>query len=124
VIVVAAVLLGVVFLVAGVAKIAAPQQWRGQSADLGVVGPVAAVLPFVEVVVGALLVAQIARRQVAIVAGLLLLAFIGLLVVRLKQGRRPPCACFGRWSTKPIGWTDVARNAAFLVLAAVVVASA
>ena len=52
-------------------------------------------LPFAELGIGALLVAQIARRPVAIVAGVVLLAFTTLLVVRLSQGRRPPCACFG-----------------------------
>jgi uncharacterized membrane protein YphA (DoxX/SURF4 family) len=116
----ASLLLGAVFLLSGIMKVAAPQQWQTQSADLGVPRAAAAVVPFVELVVGALLVAQIVRRPVAIVAGALLLVFTALLVLRLSQGRRPPCACFGAWSTKPIGWTDVARNIAFLALAAVV----
>jgi uncharacterized membrane protein YphA (DoxX/SURF4 family) len=120
VIIVAAVVLGAVFLVAGVTKIASAQQWRLQSADLGVPAPIATTVPFIELVVGALFVAQVARREVALLAGALLLAFTALLVVRLLQGRRPPCACFGSWTTKPIGWGDVARNVAFLVLAALV----
>lgn len=120
-IVVVTVLLGAVFLASGVMKVASPRQWRTQSADLGVPGAVAAVVPFTELVVGALLVAQIARRPVAAVAAGLLVTFSALLVVRLLQGRRPPCACFGAWSSKPIGWGNVARNAVFLGLAAVVV---
>lgn len=119
-IVVASLVLGAVFIVSGVAKVAAPQQWRAQSADIGVPRLVAAVVPFVELLVGALLVAQIARRPVAIVAGAILLAFTSLLVLRLSQGRRPPCACFGHWSTKPIGWGDVVRNAVFLALASLI----
>lgn len=115
------VLLGAVFLASGVMKVASPRQWRAQSAGLGVPGAVATVVPFTELVVGALLVAQIARRPVAAVAAGLLVAFSALLVVRLLQGRRPPCACFGAWSSKPIGWGNVARNAVFLGLAAVVV---
>ena len=74
-------------------------------------------MPFVEIVVGSLLVGQIARREVAVFAAALLLAFTILLVVRLVQGRRPPCACFGAWTTKPIGWGNVARNVAFIVVA-------
>ena len=120
-IVVVTVLLGAVFLASGVMKVASPRQWRAQSAGLGVPGAVATVVPFTELVVGALLVAQIARRPVAAVAAGLLVAFSALLVVRLLQGRRPPCACFGAWSSKPIGWGNVARNAVFLGLAAVVV---
>jgi uncharacterized membrane protein YphA (DoxX/SURF4 family) len=121
VIVVASLLLGAVFVFSGITKVAAMQQWRAQASDLGVPGFVASVLPIVELAVGALLVAQIARRPLAIVAGVLLLAFTVLLVVRLAQGRRPPCACFGTLSSKPISWTNVARNAAFIALAAVVV---
>jgi hypothetical protein len=47
----------------------------------------------------------------------MLLAFTVVLVVRLCQGRRPPCACFGALTTKPIGWGNVLRNAAFLAIA-------
>ena len=119
-IVVASVVLGVTFLVAGVLKISAPRQWRSQSADLGVPTVVASVVPLAEVIVGALLVAQIARRPVAIVAALMLLAFNALLVVRLARGQRPPCACFGALSSKPIGWSNVVRNDVFFVLAVVV----
>ena len=119
-IVFASVLLGAVFIVSGVTKIAAMQQWRAQAADLGVTGLVVAGLPYAELAVGALLVAQIARRPVAIAAGVMLVAFSSLLAVRLSQGRRPPCACFGGLSSKPISWTNVARNAIFIALAAVI----
>ncbi|HVE18697.1 MAG TPA: MauE/DoxX family redox-associated membrane protein [Ilumatobacteraceae bacterium] len=119
-IVIASVLLGAVFIVSGVTKIAAMKQWRTQAADLGVSGLVVGGLPYAELGIGALLVAQIARRPVAIVAGVVLAAFTTLLAVRLSQGRRPPCACFGGLSSKPISWTNVARNAVFIALAALV----
>ena len=115
--VVAAVLLGVAFLVAGGTKIAAGPGWPAQARELGAPSWVIPILPWIEIVVGALLVTQFARRPAAIVAAVLLVAFTALIVVRLQQGRRPPCACFGAWSTKPIGWSDVARNAVLLVLA-------
>ncbi len=123
-IVVASVLLGAVFVVAGVTKLAAPRQWQAQASDLGVFRIVAVVVPYVEAMIGALLIAQIARQPVAMVAGVLLACFTTLLVVRLLQGRHPSCACFGAWSSKPIGWSNVVRNAGFLVLAAVVAFSA
>ena len=112
--------LGAVFLLSGVLKVSAPQQWRAQSAGLGVARPIATVVPFAEVVIGALLVTQVARRVVALAAAALLVGFTTLLVLRLLQGRRPPCACFGAWTTKPIGWRNVARNAVLLALAAAI----
>ena len=118
----ASVLLGAVFLVSGITKVSAPNEWRAQSSGLGVPHSIAVVVPFVELLIGALLVTQVAPRPVALCAGLLLVAFTTLLVVRLRQGRRPPCACFGSLSTKPIGWGNVVRNAGFLALAMAVVA--
>ena len=120
-IVVASLLLGAVFLVSGVTKVSAPDEWRTESSALGVPHSIAVVVPFVELLIGALLVTQVAPRPVALCAGLLLVAFTALLVVRLRQGRRPPCACFGSLSTKPIGWGNVVRNGGFLALALVVV---
>jgi uncharacterized membrane protein YphA (DoxX/SURF4 family) len=120
VIVAASVVLGVIFLFAAVAKISSPRQWQAQAADLGVPSGIAMAVPFVEAVIGALLVTQLARRVVAVVAAAMLLAFSVLLVTRLRQGRRPPCACFGALTAKPIGWSNVARNAVFLCVAVVI----
>jgi uncharacterized membrane protein YphA (DoxX/SURF4 family) len=120
VIVAASLLLGAVFVVSGILKVAGPREWRAESSALGVPRAVAMVVPVIELLIGAMLVAQIARRPVAVCAGALLVAFTTLLVVRLRQGRRPPCACFGALTTKPIGWGNVVRNAAFFAVAVVV----
>jgi uncharacterized membrane protein YphA (DoxX/SURF4 family) len=120
---VCAVALGVVFVVAGATKVAAGAGWRSQAAELGAPSWVSPVLPWVELVLGALLVSQIARRWIAAVAVGLLIAFTALLVIRLREGRRPPCACFGAWSTRPLGWVDVARNGALVILGSVAIAA-
>jgi hypothetical protein len=44
--------------------------------------------------------------------------------VQLAQGRRPPCACFGGRTARPIGPLTVVRNAAFLAVAVVAIAAA
>ena len=119
--VVAAVVVGAVFLVAAVTKLADPQGWRAQAAGLRVPKAVATVVPFVEAAVGALMVVQLGRHVVAWVAFALLVAMAALLARRIAQGEHPPCACFGAWSATPIGWWHVVRN---LLLAAVAVAAA
>jgi uncharacterized membrane protein YphA (DoxX/SURF4 family) len=115
--VVASILLGLVFLVAGGAKLAAGRAWPAEARRLGAPSWVTPILPWVELVVGASLVTQVARRPAALVAAGLLIAFTALIAIRLGQGRRPPCTCFGAWSAKPIGPSDIARNVGFLVLA-------
>ncbi len=117
------ILLGAVFLVAGVSKAAAGARWRAQAATLGAPNAVAVALPWVEIALGAMAVAQIARRWVAVALALLLVAFTVAIVRQLHAGARPPCACFGAWSTAPIGPAHVVRNAVLIALAVTVAAA-
>jgi hypothetical protein len=115
----ASIVLGAVFIVAGASKLAAGPRWRAQADDLGVPGSVAIVVPWAELAVGSCLVTQLATPIPAVVAVGLLLAFTALLLVRLVDGSRPPCACFGTWSAAPLSWVHVLRNVALLALAGV-----
>lgn len=115
----AAVVLGAAFLLAGASKLAMGEQWPAQARDLGAPAAVIPLVPWIELVIGAVLVVQFARPIAALVALAVLVVFTGLLVTRLAQGRRPPCACFGAWSAKPIGPSHVARNVVLMALAVV-----
>lgn len=114
---VASVVLGVAFVVAGASKLALGRAWPAQAAGLGVPGPVAVVVPYVELAVGALAAVRLAEPWPAAAALALLVVFTALILALLAKGRRPPCACFGAWSAKPIGAWHVARNAALAALA-------
>jgi len=115
--VVAALLVAGVLLAAGVSKMASPAQWRSQAAGLGVPSLLAAITPIVELGLGALLLVQVQRHAVAWCAVALFGTFTVLLAVRLAQGKRPPCACFGLLSSRPIGPGHLLRNALFIGLA-------
>ncbi len=117
--VVAAVVVGIVFLVAGGSKIAAGPEWPVQARGLGAPAAVIPVVPWVEILIGAVLVVQIARRPAAGAAVAVLLVFTVLIIGQLARGHRPPCACFGAWSAKPLGLGHVARNAALLCLSVI-----
>lgn len=116
---VAAVVLGVVFLISGGTKIASHADWTRLSAEFGAPWIVRVTLPWVELILGALLIVQIGRPVVALAALVLLAAFTIAIVVRLRQGRHPQCACFGAWSSRPLGWGHVVRNLALMVVAVV-----
>jgi uncharacterized membrane protein YphA (DoxX/SURF4 family) len=118
----AAVALGAAFVVAGGSKLAAGPAWAEQARGLGAPPIVVRVLPFVEIVVGAALITSLGQRAAAAVALVLLAAFTALIVVRLAQGRHPPCACFGAWSATPIGPMHVVRNVALMALAVLALA--
>jgi uncharacterized membrane protein YphA (DoxX/SURF4 family)/thiol-disulfide isomerase/thioredoxin len=114
--------LALVFLVAGLAKLADLPGSRSALDDFGVdrrfvrVGAVA--LPIAELVAALLLVVAPTTRIGAVLAGLLLVVFVVGIVNALRQGRSPDCHCFGQLHSKPAGRETVARN---LVLAAIAV---
>jgi TRAP-type C4-dicarboxylate transport system permease small subunit len=117
---VAGVVLGAIFLLAGGGKLAS-RTWPEQARALGAPSIVARFLPGAEVTIGALLTVDVARRPLALSAAALLVGFSGLLARRLRQGQRPPCACFGGRRPRPIGPWTLARNAGFLAIAAVAI---
>ena len=121
--IVAAVLLGAAFVLAGVSKVAAGRDWRAQAAGLGAptwsIGP----LPWIELGLGATLISDLARRPASIVALVLLVVFSTLLIMRLREGAHPPCACFGAWSARPLGPGHLVRNGLLVALAVVAAAA-
>jgi uncharacterized membrane protein YphA (DoxX/SURF4 family) len=117
--VVARVALGAVFVVAGASKLSAGRAWPEQAGQLGVARPIALAVPWFELALGAMALVGLVPSAVAAVALAALTAFTAVLVRTLRQGRRPPCACFGAWSARPLGWQHVVRNAAFASLAVV-----
>jgi uncharacterized membrane protein YphA (DoxX/SURF4 family) len=114
---VTSIALGLVMCAAGASKIRMGRGWIDQGRNLGAPPAVLPVVPWVEIVIGALLIAQVATAAVSIVALIVLQIFTLLIVVNLGRGHRPVCACFGSWSAKPLGWGHVVRNVAFMALA-------
>lgn len=118
---IAAGVLGITFVVAGASKLVAGPSWSHQARELGAPRWSISPLPWVEMSLGALLVVQVARRPAAAGALVLLAAFSALILRRLAEGRRPPCACFGAWSVRPLGAGHVIRNAVLAVIAGVAI---
>lgn len=112
----ASIVVGIALLVSGGSKIASGARWPADARRLGAPGFAIPLLPWVELILGALLVAQVARPIPAALALGLMLAFTVLIVRRLAAGEHPPCACFGAWSARPLGWWHVARNLGLVVL--------
>jgi uncharacterized membrane protein YphA (DoxX/SURF4 family) len=113
----ARVVLGAVFLVSGVAKLR-DARWRESAARFGVPPSVASALPWAEVVLGALLVAQLGVPWVPLVSLGLLGMFTGAVVAHAAKADGVPCNCFGTASTKPVTWATVGRNVVLIALAA------
>jgi hypothetical protein len=116
--------LALVLGVAAAAKLADREGTRQAAGGLGVpqafAGPLAVVLPLVELALAAALVPAASARPAAAATAALLAGFVLVVGVALARGRRPGCNCFGRLHSAPIGPWTLARNVALATLAGLV----
>ena len=111
------IVLGAVFLASGASKLIGQEQWRRAAADFGAPRQLVPVLPWAEMMLGALLMVGGGTPFVPVLAFLLLAAFSVAIARRLSQGRHPECACFGAWSSAPLNTWHLVRNAGLMALA-------
>jgi hypothetical protein len=119
----ARLLLGLVFVLAGVAKLRDRPGFRRAVDRYHVlpgwlVGPFAMILPWAEVAAGVALAAGVAAPLAAGVVTALLIGFAMAMAVNLVRGRDIECGCAGTTGGRTISWWLVARNAALAVPAA------
>ncbi len=119
--------LGGLLLLAGLTKLADRASVRQAVADYEVLPghlerPFAALLPWLETALGALLLLGLGTTIAAALATPLFLSFALAIGVNLVRGRHFDCHCFGSVRSERIGWPALLRSAA-LVLAAVLVAT-
>jgi uncharacterized membrane protein YphA (DoxX/SURF4 family) len=105
----ARLVLGGVFIYAGVAKIASPREfaiivtsYRILPEEMAVYA--AYVLPWIELMLGTLLVVGLGVRKTALALSFLLFTFAGAVVIRYLQGSGGACGCF---SLKASGWESL-----------------
>ncbi len=122
----ARLLLCIVFLIAGLAKLADVAGSQQALRDFGVPAPLAAplgiLLPLAELSVAVALIPSLSVWWGALGALALLLLFIIGIGSNLAQGRQPDCHCFGQLHSAPAGWSTLIRNLVLAALAGIVVA--
>jgi thiol-disulfide isomerase/thioredoxin/uncharacterized membrane protein YphA (DoxX/SURF4 family) len=124
--VVARICLAIVFAVAAVAKLADGARTRQAVADFGVparLAPaVSVLLPVAELAVAVLLLIPSTARWGALGAVALLVAFTAVVAANLARGNAVDCNCFGQLQSRPISGATLARNAALLGVAVLLLA--
>ena len=118
----ARIAVGVVLLVAGAAKLRQPA-WPATAAAFGAPAWIVPVLPWTELVLGALLAAGVGLPWTALAAAGLVASFTGVVALRLAGGTAVPCGCFGETSPEPVGRDTLLRNLVLIFLAATAAAT-
>jgi len=114
-----------VFVWAAIPKILDPAQFAESIANYhllpgAMVGPLAAGLPVLELVVAAALLLGVQARGAALVAIALLVVFAGGMAQAILRGIDLDCGCFGAATRAQVTWWSVARNAGLSAAACVV----
>ena len=122
--IVSSIALGALLCVAGAAKLRMGRAWREQARGMGAPIWTAPFVPWVEIVLGALLIVQIWTALVAFLAVVLLTAFTLLIMLNLSHGKHPVCACFGAWSAEPLSNRHALRNGGLIALGLIVFVTA
>jgi uncharacterized membrane protein YphA (DoxX/SURF4 family) len=114
---IARVFVGAVFIVAGGSKIGHAAYFAAQIAAFGIVphplvAPLALLLPFLEVLLGAYLVIGLYARLAGWIAAIQLLIFAAAIASAVARGLSLSCGCFGPNDQTTTSWPEVARDIA------------
>jgi uncharacterized membrane protein YphA (DoxX/SURF4 family) len=117
-------LIGGIFVWAGVEKILAPFAFSVAIYNYGffpgqLIGLAAAILPWVEAIAGLCLLAGLNTKGAAIITSVLLLLFVGLIIISALLGLNIDCGCFGGVERK-VGLQTIAEDAALLIVSVAV----
>lgn len=111
------------FAISAVAKLTDPAGTRVALRGMGLPAGFGPTLALVEAFCAFGLLMERRTPAAAWVTLALLAAFTAFVVLRLAQGRRAPCPCFGARRAEPIGGRTLARNLALIAVAVVATGS-
>jgi len=114
------IVLGGLFIYAGVVKVVDPLGFAQDIRNYRLVGQTlsfvaAVVLPWLEILAGAFLIAGVWKHGAALVISGLLVFFIVLTLVTMARGLDVDCGCFGAISRKS-GWGVIFEDVGMLAL--------
>jgi putative oxidoreductase len=118
---VARYILGLVFIVASVEKIAIPELFAAniqayQVMPVMVINLIALVIPWMELLCGIFLLGGVFVRSSSLLLSLLLGMFICLITLAILRGLKIDCGCFGSSHESLVGWTRVLEDIGLLVI--------
>ena len=113
-------IVGGVFIWAGISKIADPLSFAQNVRNYQLVGPAlsfltAIFLPWVELIAGMWIIIGIYPRSSALLISCLLMFFILLVLITMARGLDVDCGCFGTFSRRA-DWQLIAEDSLWLAL--------
>ena len=122
---VARLLVGFLFIVVGIGKIADPQLFAKEIANYRILPDIlvnltAIIVPWVEVVSGLLLIAGVRLRANAVLIGAMLIMFNIFVFSAWARGLDINCGCYSNIAKQTVGLPKILENMGLLALAAII----
>lgn len=114
-------ILGTVFIVVGVTKIIDPKLFSNEIGNYEMLPDIlinipAIILPWLELVVGFMLVLGVKLKENAFIAGVLLILFTLAVSIAWARGLNINCGCFSAIKEEKVGILKILQNSGMIVL--------
>ena len=114
-------LVGVVFIIASIDKIASPDAFAANIHAYGiipyaVINLFALIVPWIELLCGVFLISGVLVQSSSGILSFLLVCFIAAMTVAIMQELKIDCGCFGKEHATPVSWSRVLEDVGLLLL--------
>ena len=114
-------ILGVIFIVAGIDKIANPDAFSAsieayKLLPYSLINVVALIIPWIELICGIFLVGGVYLRGASALLSILLVVFIFAIISAMMRELKIDCGCFGKEHATPVSWMKVLEDLGLFVL--------
>lgn len=118
---IARIVLGCVFIVVGVTKIAEPKLFANEIGNYQMLPDIivnlpAIILPWLELVSGLMLILGVKLRESSFIAGVLLVFFTLAVAIAWARGLNINCGCFSTLKEEKVGLSKILQNSGLLIL--------
>jgi uncharacterized membrane protein YphA (DoxX/SURF4 family) len=113
--------LGLVFVLASIDKIVAPEAFAAsiqayKLVPLPFVNIFAIIIPWIELICGILLMVGVKHRSSSIIVSMLLAVFTIAIISALLRNLNIDCGCYGKEHATPISWMKVLEDVGLMVM--------
>ena len=118
---IARIIVGTVFVVVGVTKIAEPKLFANEIGNYQMLPDLfvnfsAIILPWVELVIGVLLILGIKLKESSLLSTILLLLFTIAVAIAWARGLNINCGCFSTIHEEKVGYSKILQNLGLISL--------
>ena len=122
------IIVGLMFIVVGVGKIANPEEFAKEIANYQIlpylfVNITAIIVPWIELFAGILLLLGVQTKSSSIVIAVMTVVFTIAVIIAIAKGLNIECGCYSNIASQQVGLPKVLENIGLLILTFIIILS-